>query len=289
MSETPAATGPGPLPRRLLLVGVPIAGVILVAFFFFLGFPWDSLRDLVASQASTVTGTRIAIAELGPGFTPLGPALEARGVTATLPGGEALRLNRARVRPAWSLRWLRGDAALAVDLSAPEGRLRGTVYAGSEPGFDGRIDELDLGRLPLSGVAPDLALDGLATADVDVRSGERGPEGRVELHAVEGSVGLPGLPVALPFQSLDAAATLGGDAQLRLERFALGGPMLSAEGEAVVASAPAFATAPLDATLHIEVHEAGVRPMVRNLGVRLDAGGRADVRLGGTLAAPTIR
>ena len=70
---------------------------------------------------------------------------------------------------------------------------------------------MDLGRLPLSGVAPDLALDGIARADVDVRSGERGPEGRVELHAAEGSVGLPGLPVALPFQSLDAAATLGGE------------------------------------------------------------------------------
>jgi len=289
MSDTSATTGPGPLPRGLLLVGVPIAGVILVAFFFFLGFPWETLRELVASQASSATGTRIAIAELGPGFSPLGPALEARGVAATLPGGETLRLDRARVRPAWSLSWLRGDAALAVDLSAPEGRLRGTVYAGSEPGFDGRIDELNLGRLPLSDVAPDLALDGIATADVDVRNGERGPEGRVELHAVEGSVGVPGLPVALPFQSLDADATLGGDARLRLESFALAGPMLSADGEAVVASAPVFATAPLDATLHVDVHEASVRPMLRNLGVRLDAEGRAEVRLGGTLAAPTVR
>jgi type II secretion system protein N len=272
-----------------LWLGVPCAGVLLVAFFFVLGFPWDALRDLAASQASAATGTRVTIGELRPGFTALGPAFEARGVTATLAGGDAVRLDHARVRPAWSLRWLRGDAALAVDLSAPQGRLRGTVYTGSQPGFDGRVEELSLGDLPLSGMAPDLALDGTASAEVDLRSSEHGPAGRVELRAAEGSLGLPGLPVALPFQTLDATALLGGDARLRLEHLALNGPMLSANGEALLASAPAFATAPLSATLHIEVHEAGVRPMVRNLGVRLDAQGRADVRLGGTLAAPTVR
>ena len=177
------------------------------------------------------------------------------------------------MRPAWSLSWLRGDAALAVDLSAPEGACaEPCMRARSRDSTAASTSWISAGcRCPAW--PPTWALDGFATADVDVRSGERGPEGRVELHAVEGSVGLPGLPVALPFQSLDAAATLGGDAQLRLERFALGGPMLSADGEAVVASAPAFATAPLDATLHIEVHEAGVRPMVRNLGVRLDTEG----------------
>jgi type II secretion system protein N len=273
----------------VLWVGVPIAGVILVSFFFFLGFPWDALRDVVAAQASAATGSRVAIDELGAGLSPLGPVLEAQGVTATLPGGEALELDRARLRPAWSWNWLRGGAALAVDLSAPEGRLRGTVYAGSQPGFDGRIDDLNLSRLPLSGVAPNLALDGVAAADIDVRKGEAGPEGRVEFHAADGSLGLPGLPVALPYQSLDATAVLGGDAQLRLERFALGGPMLSAQGDGVVTSAPSFSTGPLDATLHVEVHEAGVRPMMRNLGVRLDDAGRGDVRLGGTLAAPTVR
>jgi hypothetical protein len=111
----------------------------------------------------------------------------------------------------------------------------------------------------------------------------------VELRATDGSIGLPGLPLALPFQTLDAVAHLGGEARLRLEYVALGGPMLSANGEALLASAPVFAAAPLTATLHIEVHEAGVRPTLRNLGIRLDAEGRADVRLGGTLAAPTVR
>lgn len=292
MSATAAArhADPGPLPRPLLWVGVPLAGMLLVALFVFLGFPYDLLREALAAQVSAASGARIAIAELAPRVSPLGPALEARGVSAELPDGTRLRLDRARLRPAWSLSWLRGAPALAVDLAAPEGRLHGTLYAGGEPGFDGALEGVVLKDLPLEAWVPDLALDGLADADVDVVRGEAGPTGRVALHAREGSVGLPGLPVALPFARFEADAELGADGRLlRVERLVLDGPMLAVEGEGELGAAARVEAAPLSGHVRLDVRESGVRPMIQGLGIRLDRDGRAEATLSGTLGQPRLR
>jgi type II secretion system protein N len=287
VSEARSAAG-SPIPRSLLVLGVPIAGVLLTAFFFFLGFPWDGLRDVVATQASLATGARVTIDELGPGFSPLGPALAARGVSVTLPDGTHIQLDRARLRPAWSPAWFSGSPALAVDLEAPQGRMKGTLYAGSEPGFDGRLERVALASLPLDSVAPDLALDGTGEADVDVRSGEDGPAGSIVLHVADGSIGLPGLPIALPFETFDGTGELGGDARLVVQKLSLIGPMLSVEGSGQVGRSPALDSAPLEGKLAIDVREQSVRPMVRQLGVRLDRDGKAEVQLGGTVGRPDL-
>lgn len=287
MSEA-RRSDPGPIPRPVLVVGVPIAGALLTAFFLFLGFPWDSLREVVATQASRASGARVTITKLGPGFSPLGPALVAHGVSATLSNGTIVQLDRARLRPAWSLAWFMGSAAVALDIEAPQGRVRGTFFPGSEPGFDGRLERIALASLPLSSIAPNLALDGTGQAELDVRSGEAGPEGSIVLHVSDGSIGLPGLPIALPFESFDGRGELGGDAWLVVEKLALIGPMLSVNGTGSVGRSASLDNAPLSGKLLLDVREQSVRPMVRQLGVRLDREGRAEVELGGTLGQPDL-
>ena len=284
-----AARGPGPLPPRLLRIGVPLAFVLLTGFFVLLGFPYDAARDALALRLSRATGARVSIAELGAGLSRAGPVLVARGASATLPDGSVWSLESARLRPAWSLAWLRGSPALAVDLVSPDGRLRGTAFGGDEPGFAGRAEDVLLSRLPLGALMPDLALDGRAAADIDLRHSEDGPRGRLELRAAEGSLAVPGLPVALPYATLESRLELGGEQRLRVERLSLDGPMLAAEVEGSVGASPALASAPLDLRVRVEVREAGVRGMVQDWGVRLDREGKGEAHIAGSVGDPEVR
>jgi type II secretion system protein N len=284
-----SAGGDARLPRGLLWVGVPIAGVVLVGFFFVLGFPFDLVRDAVATRITAATGAEVQIGRLAPGLSLFGPQLVAEGVQVDLADGTRVRVEQTRLRPAWSLSWLSGTPALALDVRAPEGRIVGTAWIGGAPGFDGQVRDVALARLPLERFVPDLVLAGVADLDVDVRSGDDGPRGRVELAAHDGSIGVPGMPVDLPYVSLEGAADLGGDARLRVERLRMDGPLLTLDAEGTLGPGPTPETSPLDATLRIDVREPSVRPMVRNLGVRLDRDGRAEVKLAGTPARPVVR
>lgn len=277
------------LPRSLLWIGVPVAGVVLVGFFFLLGFPYDLVRDALAAQLSAASGAQVAIQRLGPGLSPFGPELVADGVQVTLSDGTPLQVEHARLRPAWSLSWFSGTPALALDLAAPEGHLVGTAWIGSEPGFDGELRDVALARLPLQRFVPDLVLAGVANLDVDLRSGEDGPLGQLTLEARDGSVGIPGLPVDLPYATLDGHADLGGESRVRVDRLVMDGPMLWVEASGTLGRGPRPETSPLEASLRLEVREQSVRPMLSGFGVRLDAQGRADVTIAGTPARPVVR
>jgi hypothetical protein len=160
---------------------------------------------------------------------------------------------------------------------------------GGVPGFDGALREVSLEKLPLDRFVPDLVLAGVADLEVDVRSGDAGPSGRLELAAHDGRIGVPGMPVDLPYATLEGRAELGGETRVRLERLHMDGPMLSFDADGTLGQGPSLESSPLDATVRVEVREPSVRPMVRNLGVRLDRDGRAEVRLAGTPARPVVR
>jgi type II secretion system protein N len=283
-----ASRAPG-LPRWLRWLGPPFAALVLVAFFVFLGFPWERVRDAVARAASAALGAEVRLAELRPALSLGGPAVAARGVSVAPPGGPTWRLDEVSLRPAWSLAWLRGRPALATDVRAPQGRLAGTFELGGEPGFDGRLEGVALAELPLGDALPDLTLDGVADADVDVRATESGPTGSVRLAARDGSLALPGMPLALPYASLAADVELGGDAVARLSRVALDGPMVALEGSGSVARGPSLADSPLDFELRVEVREPGARPAVESLGIRVGRDGKGSVRVRGSLGAPEVR
>ena len=51
----------------LRVVGIALAGVVLVAAFSLLLFPWERLAPTVARQLSAAAGAEVALAEVGPG------------------------------------------------------------------------------------------------------------------------------------------------------------------------------------------------------------------------------
>jgi type II secretion system protein N len=284
--SAPVAARPA-LPRALRWLGPPLAGLVLVAFFVFLGFPWERVRDFVARAASEASGARVSFAELSPGLSAGGPVLVARGIAIDA-GGRSHRVDEARLRPAWSTGWLLGRPALFADLRAPEGRVAGTFRAGAEPGFDGRVEEVALARLPLESLLPALTLDGVASADVDLRRTAAGPAGRVELEVRDGSLALPGMPMALPFERLVADVELGGEVLARLSQVSFDGPMLALQGSGTLGAAADPMDAPLDLALELEVREPAARPALQSLGFRLGRDGKGKARLGGTLGAPEV-
>jgi type II secretion system protein N len=277
------------LPRWLRWLGPPLAALLLVGFFVFLGFPWERVRDAVARAASGATGAEVALAELRPGLSLGGPTLLARGVSVAFPGAPPWKLDEVSLRPAWSLAWLRGQPALAADVRAPQGRLAGTFRLGDEPGFDGRLEGVALARLPLGDALPELTLDGVADADVDLTATAEGPAGSVQLSARDGSLALPGMPLALPYASLAADVELGGEAVANVSRLSLDGPMVALDGSGSVARGASLADSPLDLELRVEVREPGARPAVESLGMRVGRDGKGTLRVGGTLGAPEVR
>ncbi|HKJ25118.1 MAG TPA: hypothetical protein VKB65_09875, partial [Myxococcota bacterium] len=100
-SPGPSPAGDGPrLPRWLLVLGVPVAGLLLVAFFVFLQFPFERFREVLAGQTGAALGADVTIGALDPALTVGGPGFVARDVRIRWPGGDAASVAEAGLRPA---------------------------------------------------------------------------------------------------------------------------------------------------------------------------------------------
>ena len=49
------------LPRPLIAIGAPCAGVLLIAFFLIRGFPYDKLGELIANRIERSHGIHLAV------------------------------------------------------------------------------------------------------------------------------------------------------------------------------------------------------------------------------------
>lgn len=280
---------PSPSLQRLQRIGIPLGAVLLTLFFVAVRFPYDRIRDVVTAQASQALGAQVKVASLGPSFSLLGPGISVTGLDVLLPGGQRVQLDLADVRPAWSTSWLRGRPALHVDLAGPQGRAVGTLRLGDEPGFDGDLHEVDLARLPLESFIQGLSLDGIAEAEIDVVRTAAGPRGRVSIEATSGSVALPGVPVALPFETLKASTKLTDQHLAEGLTLDLAGPMLTARVSGNVGQSPAPIAAPLDLQLTLRVVDPSIQPMLAGTGLRFAPDGSAEMRLTGTAGRPLLR
>lgn len=284
-----AAVAPGSALGRLQRIGIPIGAALLTLVFVALGFPYDRLRDLAASAAGRALGTQVRIGALGPTLTSFGPGLRLTAVEVVLSGGRRVALESVRIRPAWSLGWLRGSPAFFVDVVAAEGHAVGTVSLGGQPGFDGTLADVDLAALALGDVLAGISLDGVASGDVDLHHTAAGPRGRVDLTASGGSVALPGLPMALPFETLSAKARATDAAIAEGLEIDLRGPMLTAQVTGTIAQSALVANASLDLQAAVTVVDPSLRPMLGATGLRLAQDGSARMRVSGTVARPLVR
>jgi type II secretion system protein N len=271
--------------RRGVLIA--LACTLLTAFFFALRFPYDLFRAPLVAQLAALTGAQVEVGGVSGGLGLGGPSLVAEPVALRWPTG-ALELERASLRPAWSLSWLRGRPALYADLRAPAGRLAGTFWPGEPLGFAGGVSGLAIEQLPpeILAAAEGFALTGRLDADADLSYEGGALTGELELDLHDGAVSAPGSPLSIPFERFQAALDVDRAGAIRVESARLDGPMVagSATGRIGLAADPT-----LDLQLDLQVPDPNLRGMIAPLGVRLDAEGRASVRLLGTLGQPVLR
>lgn len=284
-SVTAARPSPSPGLRR---AGLAAAALVLTAFFFVMSFPWDRLGDATAARVGQLLGADVAVAHLSTSWLPL-PGFRASGVRMHWPDGRSLELEQASVRPAFSTAWLRGRPALFVSLAAPLGTARGTLLPAGPPAFAGRLGVPALARLPLTMLVPELSLDGRADADVDLRLLPDGPRGEARFEAHDGSLALPGLPVALPYTTLRGELGFTDAASVEVRSLSLEGPMLAADAKGSVGRAPIPQLAPLDLELHVQVRDASLRPALAGAGLRFGPDGAATLHLRGTPQRPLLQ
>jgi len=276
------------LPRPLLVVGVPLAGLLLVSLFIYLGFPYDKLGDRISSEVERAGGVRIDFADLGPSLQFAGPGIRASGVRATLADGATIRLESAMLRPAWSLAWLRGMPAVYAEIASEVGNAEGTLVLGGSGGWTGELEQVDVGKLPLSGFESLGTLDGTVDATIDLLRGEKGPVGSVSFEARDGAVGLADFPMQLPYEKLTGELIFGDDAYVAIRTLSLEGPMLNADVKGNVLHADVFAEAPLRLEVEIDAKPV-IGAALRSAGVRLNRNGKAKARITGTVGTPKVR
>ncbi len=276
------------MPPALRWIGLALAGALLVLFFVCLGFPYEHLSRVVAGAAGRALGARVEVQQVGPVFTWVGPGFEARGVGIRFDGDRRLQLDRALLRPAWSLAWLRGSPAFYTELEGPAGRAEGVWTRDGD--FAGDVRGLDLAAVPIDALwAGGGAPQGRIDARADLHWTDAGPEGELRFEASQGSLQLPALPMPLPYDSCRGELVFGGESLVSVQAFALDGPLLSVAGRGSVGHAQHFDAAPLRLELELEAKEPVVQSLLRSAGVKVSRSGAAKLELAGTPGAPQLR
>jgi len=277
------------LPRSMIAIGVPCAGVLLVAFFMLRGFPYVELGDWVANRIERNHGIQLSIGDVGPTLQFAGPALEATDLRAKFPDRPRQRIDRALIRPAWSLSWFVGDPTFHVEFESASGRAEGLLRWNGVTSWFGTIRDARPELAPIADWIPTGGLAGLLEATLDISMTELGPEGVIEFSARDGSLLLPGLPAApIPFESLTGTLSLGGDAYATLTSLRFEGPLASGSGSGKIGRHEPLEQAPIGFEFDFVIKTEPARA-VRAGGVKVQPGGEALAKISGTVAAPKIR
>lgn len=278
-----ASEGRGPLQW----VALAAAAILLTGTFAYLRFPYDRLAESLSARLAD-TGLQLEIGEMSPSLSLAGPGLAAENVKLTRPDGNVMHIDRLRVRPAWSLAWLTLRPALHLTLEAPQGQLEGVAVLRGPQRFTGELREVDLTELLGADALSGTQLEGRASFDVDVALEEGGPSGPVRLHARDGVLSHPQLPMAIPYEELTGDFALGGESYLQISSFELRSPLGTGSLRGTVGRAEDPRQAPLDLELAVQVAQ-GVRGSLVSQGVRVGRDGELHYKISGTASAPVVR
>jgi type II secretion system protein N len=278
-----------PLPRGVLSVALPLASLLLVVIFALILFPYGRFAPILTARIAQASGASVSLDALEGGISLGGPSLLATGLLLRWPDGQELLLERARMRPAWSFSWLRGEPAVYLDAKGPAGTLAGAVWPGPGPAFAGRARGIQLSLLPLDHLADPLPVLGTVDAEIDLRSGPNGPAGEIRFEAREGSLALPQLAFGIPFEEAHGELERSESGAVTVREFELSGPMLSAAVEGSIGPSRRPEDGVLDLEMDLSVADPGLRSMIQPYGVRFDPEGAAHLRVSGTVASPFLQ
>lgn len=281
----------GRFPRHVRWLGIIALGLALTLLFAVWLFPYPRLARALSDRSEALVGIQFHFNELGPTLGLGGIGIEATQVRATMPRGETLVIPRIALRPAFTLGWLTGNPALAVDLEGGGlGKLEGDVSLGATGGFVGSLERVALPLLPLEQAVAGLHMEGHVSGKVDVTLNAEGePEGHLDFEAVDGSIDAPGMPMGLPFKTFTGKLELGGEQYAIVEKLEFTGPMLYAKAVGNVGHSEQAGREPLDMELKLRPVANGMLPALRELGIRAKAGQPTTLQITGTLSRPTFR
>ncbi len=266
-----------------------VGGVILILLFAALQFPWERMRPIFESQLAMATGANVRLEALDLGISTRGPVADVMGLSMTWPGQPPFVLEMARVGPALSTSWFSGQPALAVDMAIAGGGVVGTIWPTGDLGFDGSFRDINPELLPLPQGSSPSPIDGVVsgTADVEQIAGQWA--GDLRLNGQHGSVALPGLPLALPFDELAIDVTLGEDGSVEIRQASLDGPMASFDAQGAVGAAASMDLAPIDLQVDLRGVQQALHDPMRQQGIQLDGNGAGRVTVSGTASRPVLR
>jgi type II secretion system protein N len=268
--------------RRGLVIAAALA---LLLVFAAVRFPYARLLPPLLDTARAATGAEIEVGDLGLGLGLAGPHVVARDVRLRWPTAPELRFEAVRVRPAWSLAWLSGTPRWHVDAAGAPGSFRGEVAAGR---VAGEWRDVDTAALPWALAGTLAPLSGRVSGEVDLAHADGAWQGSAALTGQDGSVDLPGLPVAIPFVAIAAQLEVT-PARVELSSARIEGPLVTANvAGTATASGAAISAWPLDLAVEIESVDPALRGYLGPLGIQEGGNGRAHVRVTGTLAAPYL-
>lgn len=274
-------------PRPLRSIAIAAAALLLTGTFAYLRFPYDRLAASLAARLEDA-GIELEIGRLAASPSLAGPGLLAENVRITRPDGSVWRVDRLRVRPAWSLAWLAARPALHLRAEAPQGQVDGVAVLWGPQRFTGSLREVDLTELLGAEQLAGARLEGRASFDLDVALEQSGPSGPLRISARDGVLSHPQLPMAVPYEELQGDLVLGGEHWLEVSAFELRSPLGTGTLRGSIGRAPDPSQAPLDLELALVVAQ-GIRSSLTSQGVRVGRDGELSYKIRGTAAAPEIK
>ena len=269
-------------------VGIPLAiGLTLV--FILIRFPWDSLARRVAYEISAASGSDVTMQSLAPGISERGPVLRAIQVQILHPAVDRVRLSTLEIAPRLSMGWLTGEPRLRVWADSELGVIDGVLELGAAPKFVGRVERVDLERLPLRLDASAVRLSGQLNADADIALRENGTLlGRVDFESTDLVLAADALPMALPFTRANGVIEILESGATKIESVTLDGPLIAGSLSGEIGLAHRSQSPPIDLALNLRIIDETLRQLAPGAGFALSDDGRIDTRVRGTLDTPQI-
>jgi type II secretion system protein N len=261
------------------------AAAILLLVLIAARFPYQRLLPPLLAAARTATGAQIEVAELRLGLGWSGPRLVAQDLRLHWPETAALSLAALHVRPAWSPAWLSGVPIWHVEAEGEPGAFQGVLGSNR---VAGRWNAVDMDALPWVLLGSSAPLHGRMSGEANLVREDGAWRGSARIHGDVGSVDLPGLPVAIPFEALEAEVEVG-PGLLTLSSGRIRGPLVTASiAGTASASAGGFSTWPLALDVEIEAVDPALRGYLVPMGIAVSSEGLAKVRVTGTLGSPYL-